>query len=161
MLLSIPLAVSLVAFVWEYSVLDMRTDWRPSYALEKAASAIRTTFERLGEWAAWISSFYTYIKWEKLLETGHRLFKPIVEILAGPYFFCKGYAEYAWEFTRPYLIVAGSLTLAAIVIYVGYKFGWWRRLARRVSPLVSRYNDFWVWINTIDVWRTPYEGRTL
>jgi hypothetical protein len=87
---------------------------RPSTALTYVASWATWGFTRLGERAAWISSFYTRLE---LLDTLWALLLPLWDLVASPLCFCKGYITASLRYTYPALIVCGSVTLLGALTY--------------------------------------------
>lgn len=104
-------------FTWEYCVLDVETIWRPSFPLERTADFLSVVFMRVGRFLAYVSSFYQYIKWEKLLRTGNNLLAPLLEILLSWLYIIQGYTQYAIDTALSIkMLNLGLLTLCCVVI---------------------------------------------
>lgn len=115
-------ALCLIVFVWEYAVVDIDTNIRPSVLLTFIADNVTAACERLGTMLAWLSSFYTYIAWDKLSRTVERLFTPIWSIAMSWLYVAWGYFSYIHESEiNPTVVWIGTVTLCALLCgAIGY-----------------------------------------
>ena len=115
-------ALCLIVFVWEYAVVDIDTNIRPSTLLTFIADNITAACERLGTVLAWLSSFYTYIAWDKLSRTVERLLKPVWSITMSWLYVAWGYLSYIRESEiNPTPVWIGTVTLCVLLCgAVGY-----------------------------------------
>lgn len=132
-------ALCLIVFVWEYAVVDIDTNIRPSVLLTFIADNVTAACERLGTVLAWLSSFYTYIAWDKLNRTVERLFKPTWSIAMSWMYVAWGYLSYIHESEiNPTVVWIGTVTLCALLCgAVGYN-GYCPTVLRRI---VSNIHD--------------------
>lgn len=111
------LAAFAALFLWEYCVLDLETIWRPSFPLERTADFLSAVFTRIGRFLAYISSFYQYVKWEKLLRAGSNLLAPMLEILLSWLYIIQGYTQYAIDAALSVkMLNLGLLTLCCVAV---------------------------------------------
>lgn len=115
-------ALCLIVFVWEYAVVDIDTNIRPSVLLTFIADNVTAACERLGTVLAWLSSFYTYIAWEKLRRTAGRLFNPTWSITMSWLYVVWGYVSFIHESEfNPTVVWIGTVTLCALLCgAIGY-----------------------------------------
>ncbi len=115
----------LATFIWEFVFIDTDTIWRPSVLLTFIADVLTTTFSRIGQFWAWISSFLTFIKWEKLCKTLNVLLTPICDIALSWMYLWKGYYNYISRLSLNRSVVRfGSFTLLGLVATGLWYFGY-------------------------------------
>lgn len=131
-------------FAWEHGARKMSPPdsdvARPSWAIMRMADVACDVFEWCGIQWAWVSSFYTHINLEDLGMTLHELASPSIKLVTSPLFAVKGYLETIDLYDHPYVIVAGSVTLVAVVCWAVDRVArrWGYHPARRVWWAISR-----------------------
>ena len=117
-------AVFVVAFVWEYAMIDSPSSIRPSVPLAWLARTLKTAFEQVGLFWAWVSSFITLIKWEKLIKTADNLFRPLFNIATAWIGFFSGYWQYIRENAlSPMAVRCGSVIICVAALSLAWKLG--------------------------------------
>jgi len=130
-------AVSVVAFAWEYAMIDSPSSVRPSVPLAWLARTLRTAFEQVGLFWAWVSSFITLIKWEKLVKTADNLFRPLFNIATAWIGFFSGYWQYIRENAlSPMAVRCGSVLICVAVLSLAWKLG----AVTMIIDYVSQYS---------------------
>lgn len=121
------------SIIWEYIAKRKKSNVKPSVGLTHTATFFSNGWRCLGELAAKISSFYTYLDFREIKEALHDLWKPIIELCFSWFQFFNGYFTTANLYNHPYLISFGSLTLLILLGWLGHYFDVWTK----VLPMIS------------------------
>jgi hypothetical protein len=109
---------------WEHGARISHLEWRPSVGLTYLANQSIKFFTQIGKILATISSFYTWINLDEFYQTLQDLFDPTIRLLSSPVYTIKGYLSVIVDYQYPILIVLGSMTLCAFLLFlVGKYFG--------------------------------------
>ena len=135
----IPIFITTV--IWEH--IGKRYIWtvRPSVALIKVVAQSQKFWEWIGVWFGIISSYLTYIELGDLWRSVYDIVNPMIELIASPAWFFKGYLSIMIEFTYPYLIPLGSCLLVLTSMYICYHFNLFQRFSstRLVQSTKARF----------------------
>ena len=109
--------------LWEHAGRVLKSNFKPSIAINSTIEPLQNWFEYIGESFARISSYLHWLKLDELATTLKDLFIPIVKIFTAPVFGIKGYLTYTWKnFNNPYIIYIGSILLIIASITSFYYF---------------------------------------
>jgi hypothetical protein len=111
--------------IWEYVGKKTQSNIKPSVAITYVATKAGDLFYYIGQLAAKISSFYTYIDFKDFFESIHDLFKPMINLVISPFQFISGYINVSLLYKHPYIVGFGSLTLMLLISYICYRTGAW------------------------------------
>ena len=98
-------------FGWEYVAKRQSSLIKPSTALTYVADFSYDLFYGIGSIAAKLSSFLTLLNFNEVIETGHDIIKPVINMVISPYHMITGYINTSLLYDHPYMVAAGSLTL--------------------------------------------------
>lgn len=116
-------AIGASAFLWEYIARRNSSAIKPSIGINFALQKSRAFFGGIGHYAAKLSSFYHMINIKEVQETFNELFMPILKLIISPFYVVKGYWDTATTgYKYPFVILAGTLTLVATMLYLGNKY---------------------------------------
>lgn len=115
-------ATLLATFVWEHIARKQNLNVKPSVGLNLIYKKSKSMFTNLGKLFAKISSFYTIIDLKDLGKTLEDVGKPILKTIVSPYHFVRGYVDQANEYSYPFLVTVGTLTLLPLSYYLLGKY---------------------------------------
>lgn len=107
-------------FVWEHLSKKNDINIKPSTGLNYCATQIQFIWTKIGYYFAKISSFYTLIDLEDIIETIKDIISPSCKILMSPYHAIKEYFITMNLYSNPYLITFGSITLILLAIVLAF-----------------------------------------
>lgn len=110
----------LALFTTEHITKQHYPTLRPSILIEFIGDHLNDLFTKIGNFLAYLSSFYTYIKLGDLYDTLVNLIDPIMNLIASPLAIIKGYFEASLEYRYPFMIGLGTMTLIGLC-YLAYK----------------------------------------
>ena len=104
-------------FLWEYIQIDTASNVKPSYFLNVIADWAIYLFKQCGVFAAWVSSYLTYIKFEKIKQTIVNIILPLWHLTTSFTWFVKGYVDTALSYGFNVTLV-GSILIILIVLFL-------------------------------------------
>lgn len=109
--------------LWQHFAKVVEFWFTPVWILNTVRQYCETVFRLLGSWFAYISSYLTYLKLDKLFSSACDVLKALWCMLFVWAEFVKGYYnaifEYQWSTST---IVCGSITIIAAIAYIVYRF---------------------------------------
>ena len=111
-----------VFFSWEYTALSYDHGYKPSDTLYSIAGMCQDIWEFVGYVCAKLSSFFTWVKFKRVLTVLHNMFEPLIKIFTSIFYFFKGYVDTAKLYEHPYLVGLGSIVLIGVLFWVLVKF---------------------------------------
>lgn len=127
---TIAFALLFGTFLFEHIGRKYEVGLRPSIILTTVATLSTDAFTWIGRIIAKISSFYTYIDFDEILETLMSLIQPVIDICKSPFYTIKGYVEELANYKLPFFVVLGSITIILLGLYL-YKRYWYRSARRQ------------------------------
>jgi hypothetical protein len=115
-------AIGAGAFLWELIARKKNSNIKPSVGVKYVADLSQQLWETVGYYIAKISSFYDLINIEELKVAFQELFLPLFRFCISPLYTAKGYYDTVGTYKYPVMIIAGSLTLIAAILFVGSKY---------------------------------------
>lgn len=115
---SICIGLFVATFLWEYIMLKKNTVYKPSALLGLLADVAADIFKSVGSFIALVSSFYELIDFADILATFEELISPSVRLIMSPFWLMIGYVQRSEVYKHPWLIFAGSVTLASLFVYM-------------------------------------------
>lgn len=122
-------------FVWEFATLHKPDALKPSDVLEHVYTFSEKMFTKVGKAFAWISSFYTLLDLQDLGTAFCNLILPTIRIILSPLATVHGYLTYAKVYDNPWLVCAGSFTLAGIFLYFVH-YMWGSKVSRLLAAVL-------------------------
>lgn len=114
--------VGVIALEHITKILKIR---QPSSYLNSLVPYFTRFWKQVGKWAGVVSSFYTYLHFDELLESAGDIVVPLTKMVISPVYSLVGYAEYVRSYIakQRWMVIAGTMTLAASVGCALYYFG--------------------------------------
>tara|TARA_R110002033_G_scaffold8231_8_gene28470 strand:- start:128 stop:610 length:483 start_codon:yes stop_codon:yes gene_type:complete len=109
-------------FLWEYIQIDTDSNVKPSFVLNLLADWAIYLFKQCGVFAAWISSYLTYIKFEKIKRSIVNIILPLWHLVTSFTWFVKGYVDTALSYGFHVTLVGSILIILIVLFLVCYYF---------------------------------------
>lgn len=141
--------IATIYFGWEYAAIDEQgnsTYFKPSDIWIWMVHKWDDLLEFLGFCLAYVSSFLTCLKMNRVLHMVHNQVEPIVNFITSPYYFFKGYMDVAVLYEHPYIVGAGTCLLMIILFILNMKFDLYGKLFKPILFRIfgnrkMRYDD--------------------
>jgi len=105
----------------QYATMFFEVTYDPAYFLNIISTECMRFFKYLGEWAAYLSSYLTFIKLGDILKAFSDVMNPMLKLIFSPFQFIYGYVSFASLYEHPILVTIGSILIVFIILYIMYR----------------------------------------